>query len=460
MTAAGLLIRDCRVGASEPVDVRVRDGRIVELATGLRVDGEDVLPADGGALIPGLHDHHLHLFALAAALSSVPLGPASVRSLDALAVALRAAAGHGPVRGVGYHESVAGPLDRDRLDALVADVPVRVQHRSGAVWFLNSSALHATGLDDSDEPAVERDGDGWPTGRLVRGDHLLPRDGALPDLEPVGRLLASFGVTGVTDATPRLDARQVDAIRAAHVGGMLPQRPLLLGAPLDDPTWAGVPWKVLVDEVRGLDPVSVADEIAAAHAAGRPVAVHCTSRAETVLAVTALLDCGSRAGDRLEHAGVLPRELDAMLARAGVTVVTQPHFIAERGDDYLADVEPEDHDLLYRCGSLVGAGVPVAAGTDAPYGDPDPWRAIAAAVSRRTAGGAVVGDGERLPAPAALALFLGEPLDPGGPRRHVAVGARADLCLLRVSLEESLRHPCVQSVAATIAGGRIIHPSG
>ncbi|MDQ1698065.1 MAG: hypothetical protein QOJ03_3418, partial [Frankiaceae bacterium] len=349
-------------------------------------------------------------------------------------------------------------LDRDALDGMVDTVPVRVQHRSGAVWFLNSAALAATGLLDSSDPAVERDTDGRATGRLVRGDHLLPRaETDLPDLGAVGRQLASVGVTGVTDATPRLDPAQTAALREAHQAGPLPQRLVLLGASLIDPGSAGVPWKILVDELRGLDPDALAAEVRAAHGAGRPVALHCTSRAETVLAIAALLDCGPRPGDRLEHAGILPPELDDELVRGGVTVVTQPHFIAERGDDYLADVEPADHDLLYRCGSLIDAGVRVAAGTDAPYGRPDPWAAIAAAVSRRTSSGTTVNGRERVAARRGLDLFLGNPLDPGGRPRRVAVGDPADLCLLTMPLAEMLADPRADHVAATVLAGRVVH---
>ena len=47
--------------------------------------------AAGGALLPGLHDHHLHLFALAAADASLRCGPPEVRNLRALADALDAA---------------------------------------------------------------------------------------------------------------------------------------------------------------------------------------------------------------------------------------------------------------------------------------------------------------------------------------------------------------------------------
>jgi predicted amidohydrolase YtcJ len=450
----GLLIRNCEVDRRSGVDVRIRDGKVVELAPSRRRDGEEVVDASGGALVHGLHDHHLHLFALAADLRSVQCGPDTLRDIDSLASALRAAAGNGPVRGTRYFESVAGPLDRDVLDRFVADVPVRVQHRSGAVWILNSVALSAMKLLDSDDTAVERDADGRATGRVVRGDHLLRSDdGERPDLAEVGRLLASYGVTGVTDATPHLDVESVVALHAAQDGGALPQRMLLLGAPLEAAAAKGVPWKILVDELPGLDPAALVDEIRAAHSAERPAALHCTSRAETVLAVDALRRAGPRRGDRLEHAGLLPVELTADLARAGVTVVTQPHFIAERGDDYLADVEPTDHDLLYRCGSLVAAGVPVAAGTDAPFGRPDPWAAIVAATTRRTASGTVVGSGERIDPRRALELFLGPPLMPGGAPRGIAAGMVADLCLLDGPLDDVLAEPSAGRVRATVIGG-------
>lgn len=440
-----LLIRDGVIDERGRVDVRIRDGVIIDIGPALRSDGEDELPAAGGAVIPGLHDHHLHLFALAAETRSLRCDQ---RDRSEFARALRTAARQGPVRGTGYFETVAGPLDRDVLDAIVRDVPVRVQHRSGAMWFLNSAALEAL----ADDVAVERDAHGRATGRLLRGDHLLPRDDP-PDLTEVGQHLAAAGVTGVTDATPRLDAKAAAALRT----GNLPQRALLLGAPLDDPAARGVPWKVFVDEVSGLDPPALADEVRAAHDAGRPVALHCTSRVETVLAVDALRTVGHRPGDRLEHAGLLPLELTADVARAGVTVVTQPNFIAERGDDYRTDVDTRDHELLYRCGSLISAGVGVAAGTDAPYGRPDPWAAIAAATHRRTRSGATLGDQERVPARRALDLFLGQPLAPGGPPRQVMPGTTADLCVLGVPIEEALADPAAVLVAATIIGGRVAH---
>ena len=80
-----------------------------------------------------------------------------------------------------------------------------------------------------------------------------------------------------------------------------------------------------------------------------------------------------RAGDRIEHAAVTPGDVVADLARLGVTVVTQPNFVAERGDHYLADVPAVEHDQLWRVASLLSASIPVALSTDMPFGGDDPW---------------------------------------------------------------------------------------
>jgi predicted amidohydrolase YtcJ len=107
-------------------------------------------------------------------------------------------------------------------------------------------------------------------------------------------------------------------------------------------------------------------------------------------------------------------------------------------------------------GSLLGAGVPVGGSTDAPFGDPNPWLAIRAAMGRRTAGGAVVGPHERVSGPRALGLFLGRSTRPGGPPRTVAVGHDADLVLLDGPLDDVLANPDPKRVIATIRAVRVI----
>ncbi len=391
-------------------------------------------------------------------------GPPAVLDRASLVGALRAAAGNF-LRGVGYHESVAGPLDRVALDALVPDRPVRIQHRGGALWMLNSRALERLGLDGGvDAPGVERDAAGRATGRLFRLDGWLRTrlaPSAPPDLAPVGRLLARAGVTGVTDATAETDAGALAILEAAVASGALPQRLRVMGSvALPRPAQRDISRgqvKLILDEASLPSFEALRAAIVEAHAQARGVAIHCVGRAELALAASALAEAGPRADDRLEHASVAPPELVELIATTGVSVVTQPHFIEERGDDYLRDVEARDLPWLYRGRAWLDAGVPLAGGSDAPFGTPDPWRAIHAAVSRVTRAGVTLGEGERLAPERALALFLGSLGDPGGTPRRVTLDQPADLCLLDRSWRSAREELSSACVRATWRAGRLVH---
>src|SRR5262249_52178348 len=147
--------------------------------------------------------------------------------------------------------------------------------------------------------------------------------------------------------------------------------------------------------------------IEGARTQGRAVAVHCVTAGEFALTLAAFEIAGARPGDRIEHGGLIPAEAIPVLKALGLTVVTQPAFVFERGDRYLAEVEPAEQGDLYRCASLLAAGVPVAGSSDAPYAAPDPWAGMAAAIARRTRGGRPIGPSEGVAPDAALALWLG-----------------------------------------------------
>ena len=84
-----MLIANAEIEGRPGQDVRSLGGTIREIGPDLpRHPGEDVFDARGGALLPGLNDHHLHLFALAAAQSSVRCGPPEVTNKEELAAAL------------------------------------------------------------------------------------------------------------------------------------------------------------------------------------------------------------------------------------------------------------------------------------------------------------------------------------------------------------------------------------
>jgi predicted amidohydrolase YtcJ len=417
------------------VDLRV-SGRIDDIAERLAArPGEDVFDAAGGTVLPGLHDHHVHLYSAAAAQTSVRVGPPQVRDRAALAEVLaRAEAGEdGWIRAVGYHESVAGPLDRAVLDAMVPVVPLRVQHRSGVLWVLNSAGLAQIGLT------------GHPDGRLRSADSwsaaLSRAETSLTDLSS---RLSRYGVTGITDATPDLGVGDIVRLTELHRRGDLRQHVHCLA-----------PGKrILHDD--DLDFEQLADWIADRHRWDGPVAVHCVTAAQLLVTIAALRQAGTRPGDRIEHAAVTPADSLTDLAELGVTVVTQPNFIAERGDQYLDEVPAEEHEQLWRVGSLLRAGVKVALSTDMPFGDPDPWAAMRAAVHRTTPSGAVLGVGECVSARTALAMFFGC-ADQPTLARTLQLGQPADVCVLNVPPETALAELSAEAVAATVIEGEIAY---
>jgi len=441
------------------LDVRVEQGHIARMERELPRSGTRLVRAGGAALLPGLHDHHLHLLAMAAGRTSVDVGPASdPHGFDR---SLRAAHGvRAPqqwLRVVGYDEC-HGPLDRFRLDHLAPSRPVRVQHRSGAAWILSSAGLAAIGEHSA---AGEHSDDGW----IHRSDTELgrrwPGDDP-PELAPVGRHLAALGVTGVTDATPFTDPGGFALLAAARQRGDLPQHLRVMGGPALAGTAAPTgleqgPVKIVVADDALPSPDQLAASFTTARRAGRVVAVHCVTRVGLVLALAAWEEVGSVPGDRIEHASVVPLELIGRIAALQLQVVTQPAFIHARGDRYLAEVELDDQPHLYRCGSLLARGIGVGGSTDAPFGPSDPWLAIRTAVDRRTSAGRVVGPDEAIDAARALATFL-SPLDaPGGCRRSVTPGVMADLCLLAGPLADALHAPSADHVRATWIGGTLAH---
>ncbi len=440
-----MLIRDVRI-EDRRCDVRLANSRIATIGNDLApIRGERVCNGGGGALLPGLHDHHIHLTAAAAARQSTPSGPPAVGDLDGLRAALHGAAGDGWLRGTDYHPSI-GHVDRDWLDRCGPDRPIRIQHRSGRLWILNSrgmAALAMTGLVD---------------GYLVDGDALLQERlrNDPPDLSPVGAELAQRGVTGLTDATHRNGSRDLKRFIASG----LAQRLVIMGdASLDTVRPTG---RVAVGAVKfhlhdhDLPPLEeMVAAIGKAHEAGRPVAAHCVTRAELLLYLAALDEVGAEPGDRIEHGGVVPLEAFGRIAEMGVTVVSQPHFLVERGEAYRREVDLCDQPWLYPLGALMRVGAPVAAGSDAPFGGIDPWRAMAAAVHRPVGFGLCGG----VTPEEALALYTGRADRPGVARGAVGVGAAADLCVLDRPWTIARTDLAAVKVRLTIVGEEVIYDS-
>ncbi len=416
----------------------VRAGRILfvgDAADADRLSGPHTRLYDGhgGALLPGFHDAHLHLLGMAARLVSIDCTPAAVRSLGDLRQRLAEAARHAPpsawLRGWGYDDAALAERrhpTRYDLDAAAPSNPVRLTHRSGHAVVLNSPALAAVGIrrETPDPPggAIDRDEHGEPTGLLFEMDAYLA--GRVPRLPPddlergvreANAWLLSRGVTSVQDATPDNDLSRLRLLARMADGGLLaPRLTFMPGArnlsefqdvpplPLGEGWGEGPPRlghaKIMLTASTGALSPTV-EELEAlvrdAVARGYPVAVHCVE-ADAVRAAAAVLRRvpppeGGSAPHRIEHASELPPDALEAVRASGAMVVTNPGFVHFGGERYRRTVPPEEQPWLYRIGALHRAGVPVAFGSDAPVEMPEPLAELAAAVTRRSGEGGLVG---------------------------------------------------------------------
>ncbi|MCZ0943155.1 MAG: amidohydrolase family protein [Gammaproteobacteria bacterium] len=451
-----MLITRAEIHGADVADLRIEQGKVTAIGRLARRSGEEVLDLQGGAALPGLNDHHIHFMAYAASLDSVACGPPKVRTPEQLIEALGCARPNkdGWIRGIGYHQSVAGDVDRHWLDRHLPDTPVRVQHRSGRLWIVNNAGLERLAGISGNGALPFHD-----EGRFHDQDEALGRlwGRTSPTAGVASARLAAYGVTGLTDLTPHNDnttAARFEELRssgtlmqAVRVGGMLRMSHRLTG-----------PTKIHLHDSDLPDFDDLCDLVRASHARRREVAVHCVTEAELVFALAAFREAGACPGDRIEHASITPPALLSQLRELGLLVVTQPHFIAERGDAYRRELPCAEHNWLYRCRGFLDGGIPLAAGSDAPFGHADPWRAMHAAVTRQTASGHTLGPWERLTPEEAVSLFMGALDEPRQPRR-IAVGGVADLCLLDRPWREARVRLDSACVRATVQNGNIIYNS-
>ena len=482
----------------------VRAGRVLFLgdeSDAARLSGPTTRRYDGhgGVLLPGFHDAHLHLLGMAARLLSLDCTPASVCSLGELKERLSEAARQAPpgawLRGWGYDEASLAERrhpTRHDLDGAAPRNPVRLTHRSGHAAVLNSPALAAVGIgrETPDPPggAIDRDEHGEPTGLLLdMGAYLAGRVPRLPpaDLEigmrEANAWLLSRGVTAVQDASPDNDLSRLRLLtRMIDNGLLVPRLTFMPGvrsleefrdASADGPAGVCGPRlghaKIMLTASTGaLSPAPEELEAMVRDAVGRgyPVAVHCVE-AEAVRTAAEVLGRvpppeGSGAPHRIEHASELPPEALDTVRSSGAMVVTNPGFIHFGGERYRRTVPPEEQPWLYRIGALHRAGVPLAFGSDAPVEMPEPLAELAAAVTRRSSEGSLVGSpNEAVAAEEAFRIAIRGGARAGGAGTWLGAlrpGMAADLVLL--DGDPFRRDPAEWPnllVLATIIGGRV-----
>ena len=271
-----------------------------------------------------------------------------------------------------------------------------------------------------------------------------------------------FGVTAINDMTPTNDLETFQWFAQLQQSGELRQRVRLSGtAELSSAQSKGTKltvgeYKIHLHDSALLEFTELCGAIKASRHNNRKVAIHCVTETELVFALSALQASGAQPGDRIEHGSVMPEPLLSLIQKEGLWVVTQPNFVAERGDAYLRDIPQSQHSSLYRCASLLHQGIPLAFGTDLPFGNPDPWMAMKAATLRTTGSGEILGADERVTPEISLGCFLGDLDNPGKPC-SISLGDPADFCLLYhpwARARESLSRDLVRS---TMVDGKFIY---
>jgi predicted amidohydrolase YtcJ len=332
---------------------------------------------------------------------------------------------------------------------------------------LNSRALALAAIhrDTPDPPdgVIEREeGTGEPTGLLLEMNEYL--DGVIPPLskDEIERGVGLFnerclalGITSLQDATPANDPERWEVFAglkkrglltpsvtfmagASHVPRFLQQgftfgygvHGLRLGAAKIVVTMTTGTLQPSREELRRL--------VRDAHLGGFQVAIHAVEAEVVEEAIDAIrLGVeGSVPGalrHRIEHCSECPPHLMEKLASNGITVVTQPGFVYYSGERYLADVPGDRLSWLYPIGSMQAAGVPLAAGSDAPVIPMNPLMGIYAAATRRAESGDAVLPGEAVSVEDALRMYtLGSAYASfeEGVTGSVEEGKRADLVLL------------------------------
>lgn len=499
---ASLIVHNARVITMEPSRphaeaVAVAGDRVLALGSEAwvaRYRGPDTRLIDGRSrtLLPGFIDAHCHLLSYAASLLSIDCSPRAVRSIADIQAAIAAAAARTPegcwLRAAGYDESDLAegrhPTRWD-LDVAAPRHPVRLLHRTGRACVLNGLALSLVGLGAaSEEPPggyMDRDPTtGEPTGLLLEMNRAvdpfvppLPYDDLSAGVRRAAQTMLSDGVTATHDATATNGWQEWVLFRRLMVEGCLPLSVALMEGydhlgelPQADealPLRRG-PVKIVVSEL-GEDvhprPRELAEMVWRVHEAGRQAAIHAVGESAVAAAADALAAALRRRPrrdhrHRIEHCGVCPPSLAHRLAGLGVLVVTQPAFIYHNGDRYLRQVSAKDLPHLYPLRTLLEAGIPLAAGSDAPVAPPGALKGLAGAIYRRSSGGAAVTPDEAVSVEAALVMHTRAAARAAfeeGERGTLRAGKRADLVLLS---GDPLSGAPVESlrVDMTVVGGK------
>ncbi|MDG4881689.1 amidohydrolase [Mesorhizobium sp. WSM4884] len=197
--------------------VAVKDGAIIAIGSRASIEelkrsATKVIDAQGGSVLPGFIEAHMHLFGGAAELDNLHL--AGVHGFDALRDAIQGFAAKRPnarlLIGAGVHYAILPePVTRHHLDRIISDRPFAMSASDHHTMWANTKALEEAGLLNGKQVGpgneVVMGADGLAAGELREGEAFGPI------LEHFGANRTRLGLTGgEPDPYPSADELAAD----------------------------------------------------------------------------------------------------------------------------------------------------------------------------------------------------------------------------------------------------------
>jgi predicted amidohydrolase YtcJ len=469
----------------------VTNGRIEAVGTGddvFNLAGPETkrIDLDGGTLVPGFNDSHVHVWKVGQLLTGI-LDLRATSSLEELKASVRRRDRELPdgawLLGRGYNEQFLAegrqPTRWD-LDLAARDRPVALTRTCGHMIVGNSRALALAGVgrNTADPPGgeVERDSSGEPTG-LVKENAMGLLKSVIPEPGPreyeemvlaTGRAQLSKGITSASEAgaTPAL----LEAYRSLGRERKLVNRVHVMAMRLSEESGRPLPLPekhlsdfLRIDSVKlfadgGLSGATAALKGAYRHGsgsglarltkedvftlgleaqeAGLRVCTHAIGDAaiDAVLSAYEELYARGGRGHRFEHFG-LPDGLQIERARRiGAMAAAQTVFLHALGLNFRRYLTDDYLERTYPIRSMLRGGLSVALGSDAPVVPDDrPLLGIQAAVTRMDQGGERIAPRESISAEEALyAYTMGSAVASGDERNRgsLSPGKWADFAVV------------------------------
>jgi hypothetical protein len=471
----------------EPVDIHLADGVVADIAPAGALPRRGlVLDADGGFVVPGLWDHHVHTVQWALSAQRAALGDAASAAEAASLMSAADVLPDGRRVGGGFRDAFwPDAPDLAVLDAATGDVPTYLVNADVHSVWLNSAALRREGFEP-DGVGILREEPAFEISRRLNAVDASVSD---PLVARMAQDAAARGVVGLVDldmawnedAWVRRLAGGFDALRVAF--GIYPEfldRAVAEGLRTGDAARGAAsdlvrvgPLKVITDGSLGtrtaacshaypgdphdhglltVDLATLVDLMSRATAAGIASAIHAIGDVANSHALDAFAATG--AWGTVEHAQLVAHADLPRFARLGVGASVQPvHALDDRDltDTLWAGQTAQPYPLR----ALRESGANLLFGSDAPVSPLDPWAAMAAAVFRTRDGRDPWQPQQRIDAATALgASTRGGSAEPA----RIDPGDVADLAICErdplTADEAQLRG---MRVAATAVGGRLTH---